>query len=51
MCNLCGELSQMHENLGVKSLVAKGIDLWVGFGLAKFGGLALFSLVAILVNK
>jgi len=28
--NLGGELSQMHLKLGVKSLVAKGIDLgWV----------------------
>jgi len=34
----------------VKSLVAEGIDLgW--FGLAKFGGLAFFALVAKLVNK
>ena len=40
LCNLGGELSQMHKKLGVKSLVAKGIDLglvwlsqvrWIGF--------------------
>jgi len=30
LCNLGGELSQMHKKLGVKSLVAKGFDLgWV----------------------
>ena len=30
LCNLGGELLQMHKKLGVKSLVAKGIDLcWV----------------------
>jgi len=30
LCNLDGELSQMHKKLGVKSLFAKGIDLgWV----------------------
>jgi len=30
LCNLGGELSQMHQKCGVKSLVAKGIDLgWV----------------------
>jgi len=30
LCNLGGELSQMHKKLGVKSLVANGIDLsWV----------------------
>jgi len=30
LCNLSGELSQMHKKWGVKSLVAKGIDLgWV----------------------
>ena len=37
----------------MKSLVAKGIDLgWVlGFGLAKFGGLAFLALVAKLKKK
>jgi len=30
LCNLGGELSQMHKKGGVKTLVAKGIDLgWV----------------------
>jgi len=30
LCNLGEQLSQMHKKLGVKSLVAKGIDLgWV----------------------
>jgi len=30
LCNLGGELLQMHKKRGVKSLVAKGIDLdWV----------------------
>ena len=30
LCNLGGEFSQMHTKCGVKSLVAKGIDLgWV----------------------
>jgi len=30
LCNLGGELSQMHKKLGVKTLVAKGINLgWV----------------------
>jgi len=30
LCNLGGELSQMHQKWGVKSLVAKGIDIgWV----------------------
>jgi len=30
LCNLGGELSQLHKKGGVKSLVAKGIDLgWV----------------------
>jgi len=27
LCNLGGELSQMHQKWGVKSLDAKGIDL------------------------
>jgi len=30
LCNLGGELSQMHKKCGLKSLVAKGHDLvWV----------------------
>jgi len=35
----------------VKSLVAKGNSSWFGFGVAIFGGLAFFALVAKLVNK
>jgi len=41
----------MHQKWGVKSLVAKGIDLGWVFGLANFGGLTFFALVAKLVNK
>jgi len=35
----------------VKSLVAKEIDFGLGFGLVKFGRLAIFALVTKLVNK
>ena len=51
LSNLGGELSQMHPKWGVKSLVAKGIDLGWVFGLAKLGGLTFCALVAKLVKK
>jgi len=50
LSNLGGELSQMHPKWGVKSLVAKGIDLgW--FWLSQVGWWAFCALVAKLVKK
>jgi len=40
-CNLRGEMSQMYVKSGVKSLVAKSIDLgW--FGLSQVGWISFF---------
>ena len=51
LCNLGGELSQMHQTWGVKKFGCERNWSWLGFGLAKFGVLAFFSLVVKLVNK
>jgi len=50
LCNLGGELSQMHQN-EVWKVFCKRNWSWLGFGLPKFGGLGFFALVAKLVNK
>jgi len=51
LCNLGGELSQMHKKLRCEKFGCKRSISWLGFGLAKVGGLAFFALVAKLVNK
>ena len=51
LCNLCGELSQMHKKWGVKSLVAKGIDLCWVLAYPSSVDWLFFALVEKLVNK
>ena len=51
LCNLGGELSQMHQKMRCEKFGCKMNWSWLGFGLAHYGGLAFFALVAKLVNK
>ena len=51
LCNLGGELSQMHKKWGVKILVAKGIDLCWVLAYPSSVDLLFFALVEKLVNK
>ena len=41
----------MHQKMRCEKIGCKRNWSWLGFGLAKFGGLAFFALVAKLVNK
>ena len=45
------ELSPMHKKKRWEKFCIKRNRSWLGFGLAKFGGLAFYALVAKLVNK
>ena len=51
LCNLGVELSEMQKKMRCEKFGYKKNSSWLGFRLAKFGGLACFALVAKLVNK
>jgi len=51
LCNLSGELSQMQKKMRCEKFGCKRNWSWLGFGLAKFGGLAFFAFVAKLLKK